>query len=907
MSRSLRSLLFALALAGCAAAPPAPEPKPAQTQAPKPPEPPMSATEPTPGVRLGRDVVPTAYRLDYDAHPAKDRFTGHVEIDVKVAVPHQTLWLHQRDLDLTHAEVRQNGKVIAARALPPAADGLFALVLAEPLAAGQATVAFTFSGPFGRANEGFYKVEVEKIPYLFTQFEATSARRAFPCFDQPDFKAPMALTVTTDANVVTAANMPIASEKAVDGGKQVTFQTTPPLPTYLYAWTIGQFDVVDAPAIPASGPRTTPLPLRGLAIQGHGKLLGIALSEMAKYVPNEEAYFGIAFPWPKLDLVAVPDFEAGAMENVGLITFRSSVLEVDPARATLPRLKGLGVDEAHELAHQWFGDLVTTSFWDDIWLNESFASWMEDHTMAEVHPEMRIPLLQAESADGAMGADSLATARKIRQPITSLADIHDAFDGITYAKGEAVIAMFERFMGPEVFRKAIHDYLVAHANGNATSDDLLQVLSATAGKDVATPFRTFLDQPGVPLLNAELKCEKGKAALQLSQTRYLPLGSQGERNLRWQVPVCARYQPPKGEPAVACTLLTQPTGALELPGGCPKWVQPDADMDGYYRWTLPSKQLADVAHAKLSNLDRYAVMAAIRAGSNAGLIPPSAALPALEAFAGDANRELSSAYGDEAEFVLQDLADDSWRPAVRKRVQKVYAPLFAKLGLKFGPKDDDATVELRGHVANVMARTAEDPKVREALAKLGRAYLGLGGDGKLHPEAVPPELAGMSVYEALNADPKLVPPTLERFYATTDETSRGALFGGILGTHDPVAAQAVLKIALDPRTRANEVLDPLFFQASDYRTQPAAWAYVTQNFDAIFARLGDEFRGYIPFTSGNPCTAAGAKAIEDFYAPKIAADPGLKRGAAQLIESVRLCAARADAQREDAKKYFTKK
>ena len=903
MRNVLRSLVVALALVGCASAPPAPT---APAPAPKPAEPPAAATEPSPGIRLGRDVVPSAYRLSYDAHPASEKFTGQVEIDINVAAAHQTLWLHQRDLDISHAEVRQNGKVIAARALPPSADGLFALVLTEPLAAGPATVAMSFNGSFGHANEGFYKVEVDKVPYLFTQFEATSARRAFPCFDQPDFKAPMTLTLTTDAKVVTAANMPIASDKTVDANKEVKFVTTPPLPTYLYAWTIGAFDVVDAPAIPATAQRPTPLPLRGLAIQGHGKLLATALTEMAKYVPNEEAYFGIAFPWPKLDLVSVPDFEAGAMENVGLITFRSSVLEVDPARATLPRLKHLGVDEAHELAHQWFGDLVTTSFWDDIWLNESFASWMENHAVAEVHPEMRIPILEAESNDGAMGSDSLATARKIRQPITSLADIHDAFDGTTYAKGEAVIKMFERFMGPEVFRKAIHDYLLAHANGNATSDDLLQVLSATAGKDVATPFRTFLDQPGVPLLNAEVKCEKGKASLQLSQTRYLPLGSQGERNLQWQVPVCARYQPPKGAPAVACTLLTQPKGELELPGGCPKWVQPDADMDGYYRWTLPAKQLAEVAHAKLSDQDRYAVMAAITAGSHAGLIPPSASLTALEAFVSDPNRELSGAYADEVDFVLQDLADDSWRPAVRKRVAKVYAPLFAKLGLKPGAKDDDAIVEKRVQVASVMSRFAEDPKAGAALAKLGRAYLGLDGDNKLHTEAVPPELAGLAVYEAVAADPKLVQPTLERMFATTDEQSRGALLS-VLGVHDASATQAILKMSLDPRTRANEVLDPLFYQASDYRTQPAAWTYVTTHFDAIFSRLGDEFRGYIPYTSGNPCTLEGAKAIEDFYAPKIAADQGLKRSAAQLLESIRLCAARADAQRADAKKYFTKK
>jgi len=859
---------------------------------------------PSPEIRLPDDAVPRAYRVELVARPSDPGFSGHEEIDVDLRAATPILWLDALGLNVTRAALRQGGQVIAASLRAPDADGKAALALAAPAQAGPATLVFSWTATYGTQNEGLYKVVFEGRPYLVTQFEATSARRAFPCFDEPRFKAKLSLRITTAAGLTVAANAPVARVAPAPGGQQTVFETTAPLPTYLYAWAVGPFDVVRAPPIPPSVVRKDPTPLCGLAPKGHGAKLSLALAEAPALVRSEEAYFGVPYPWKKLCLVSVPDFEAGAMENPGLITFRSSVLELDPARASVLSRKHMAIDVAHELAHQWFGDEVTLAWWNDVWLNEAFATWMEDRTMAAVHPNMRMALSRAENADRSMRDDALASARQIRQPIRTTADIHSAFDGITYDKGEAVIAMFEKWLGPAVFRAGIHAYLVAHRDGVATSADLLAALSKQSGRDVATPFDTFLDQPGVPLVRAALACDAKGARLTLSQTRYLPKGSAGSRTLRWQIPVCARYDR-DGQPAQACTLLTEATGALPLPSKrCPAWVQPNADLAGYYRWRLPGAQLQAVARAPLHGVDRFAVATSIRAGFDASALSASDAFPALASYANDPNPEIALAYADLADEVIQTVADDAWRARVRAKVAVTYAPALAQVGLVDRPGEGDAAVERRVAVVAAMADVAADPGTRAALAKLGRAFLGADADGALHPGAVAPELTTLAVAQAVEADPALFPAVVAHLFAEPDETVHVQLLHALDALRTPALAERVRALALEPRMRANEVLSPFWRQARDVRTRDAAWAAVRAHYFEIAARLGPEAHGYLPFLAGDGCTLAYAKQVEAFFGPKVKSDPELARPLAQELEAIRLCAVRADSQRSGARAYF---
>jgi alanyl aminopeptidase len=337
--------------------------------------------------------------------------------------------------------------------------------------------------------------------YVFTQFQPIAARRAFPGFDEPSFKAPFELTLTVPHGHVAVGNSPaLSEEKDPSGRRRIRFAPTPPLPTYLVAWAVGPFDVVEAP-LPPSAEREHSLPLRGLAPRGRGPELRFALDHTGPLLESLERYFASPYPFAKLDVIAVPDFGAGAMENVGAFTFRDSLLLIDPDRAPEWQRRSFANVMAHELAHSWFGNLVTMPWWDDLWLNESFATWM----LQQVH--------------SAMNADSLDSARSIRQPIASDHDIANAFDGITYSKGAGVLAMFERWLGEESFRAGIRRHVEEHRFGSADADDLLQALSAASGRDVSGPFQGFLTRPGVPFLRTREVCDSAGSRLVVEQSR----------------------------------------------------------------------------------------------------------------------------------------------------------------------------------------------------------------------------------------------------------------------------------------------------------------------------------------------------------------------------------------------------
>src|SRR6185503_17723673 len=306
-----------------------------------------------------------------------------------------------------------------------------------------------FDAAYDAQLVGVYRVTTAAGPAVFSKFEAIYARRAFPCFDEPAFKVPfdVALTVPSSAQVI--GNMPIAGESAVDADrKRVRFATTPPLPSYLVAFAVGPFETRSATLAP-SAVRAAPLSIGGVAVRGRGEDTAYALVEAPTLVAEQERYFGVAFPYPKLDLLAVPDFQSGAMENAGAITFRESVLLVDDRVTSLAQRIQVTSIIAHETAHQWFGDLVTMPWWDDLWLNEGFATFLATRTLRAVRPDIEAELEAVHAADGVMSVDSLASARRIRQPIETSHDITNAFDGITYQKGAAVLAMLEHYVGDE--------------------------------------------------------------------------------------------------------------------------------------------------------------------------------------------------------------------------------------------------------------------------------------------------------------------------------------------------------------------------------------------------------------------------------------------------------------------------
>ncbi|HML17751.1 MAG TPA: M1 family metallopeptidase, partial [Bryobacteraceae bacterium] len=456
-----------------------------------------------PKLKLDHEVQPVKYAADLTLSPESLTFEGAIDIDVTLEKPASLIWINAKQITVHSASIETAGKRRPA-AIVPGGDEFLGLQFAGDVPAGPSRLHIDYSGRVSPKNsEGIFQGRDGKSLYLFTQFEETDARRAFPCFDQPDFKTPWQLTLHVKQDEKVFANTPQVSEAPErDGMKRVVFAPTKPLPSYLVAFAVGPFDVVEAG--PAGRNR---IPARVIAPKGKGFEAKYAAEITATLIGRLENYFGIPYPYEKMDLVAIPlTYGFGAMENAGLITFEQTIILADPALDTTSRQRNYASVAAHELAHQWFGDLVTLAWWDDTWLNEAFATWTSSKILAEWKPEWNSRLTDLSPKFSAINEDSLVTTRKIHQPIETYDDISNAFDDITYEKGAAVIRMFEVWAGEKQFQAGVHSYLERYAYKNARMDDFLDAIAATGQPRLTAAFKTFLDQPGVPEISIELDC-----------------------------------------------------------------------------------------------------------------------------------------------------------------------------------------------------------------------------------------------------------------------------------------------------------------------------------------------------------------------------------------------------------------
>ena len=444
----------------------------------------LAADAPPPSLRLDGSVVPLRYRLDLTVDPASDRFSGTMEIDVKISKASPIIWLNGSGLNVSEAVVRSStGSEHPAKAVGPGKD-FIGLHTEKPVPSGLATLRIRYSAAFARhGNEGLFTREDSGDWYAYTQFEPLHARTAFPCFDEPAYKAPWRITLRVPAGLKAFSNGPMESERNDGERKLAVFRETQAISSYLVAFAVGPFDIVD---VGTAGRKRTPL--RIIVPKGKGERTEFARILTPKVFNALEEYFGIPYPFDKLDQIAFT-FDRAGMENVGLIAYGQSYLVAPTAGDSPGRQRDAATTIAHEIAHQWFGNSTTMQWWDDLWLKESFATWLELRVTEQLRPELNVLPLRQGMKTWVVTQDSLVSARHIRQPVASAADIGQAFDSITYLKGAAVITMFENFIGAGTFRKGVQDYLRKHAGKNTTTADFLSALSSAAGKDMRVPFR----------------------------------------------------------------------------------------------------------------------------------------------------------------------------------------------------------------------------------------------------------------------------------------------------------------------------------------------------------------------------------------------------------------------------------
>ncbi|MFO1474946.1 MAG: M1 family metallopeptidase, partial [Lysobacterales bacterium] len=574
--------------------------------------------------QLPRGVVPSHYAIEVTPHADKLAFDGKARIDLNVAEATDRIVLQAIDMSFANSRlVAADGSSMPARVVVDADAQTAAFVFDKPLAPGGYVLSTDYSGVIGTQANGLfaldYQTDAGKKRALFTQFENSDARRFMPCWDEPDFKATFDLAVNAPAGDMVVGNMPAASTRDLGNGmKQVVFQTTPRMSTYLLFMAMGDFDRSTIRG--ENGTDGKPVEIGVIAQKGKVEQARFALEASRDVLREYNDYFGVPYPLPKLDNIAAPGRSQffSAMENWGAIfTFEYSLL-LDPAIANVSDRQRAFTVAAHEIAHQWFGDLVTMAWWDDLWLNEGFATWMEGRTTRKLHPEWDIDGVDAAyTSRGAMGRDAYATTHPVVQHVETVEQASQAFDGITYGKGSAVIGMLEDYVGADAWREGVRSYIRKHAYGNAVTDDLWrEVDQAAPGRQLMQVAHDFTLQPGVPLIKASAVCEAGATRVVLEQGEFT-VDRPDKTPLRWHVPVSVR-----GGDGSVVRVLVDGQASATLPG-CGAPVVVNAGQKGYYRTLYAPQQFRALrdGYARLPVVDQLGVMLDASALAQTGLQP----------------------------------------------------------------------------------------------------------------------------------------------------------------------------------------------------------------------------------------------------------------------------------------------
>ena len=844
-----------------------------------------------PTLKLPAVAKPIRYEVELALDPSREDFSGTIAIELKLDSAVETLWLNGNEIAVQEATLVTGGDRVPVKVSAAKRDYL-AFQFPRAIGPGAATLHVKYTGKMHRDDgDGIYPLKEGDAYYLFTQFQATDARSAFPCFDEPGYKVPWQLTLRApEGNQIVANTLPESEAKDGQGWKSVRFAETKPLPSYLIAFAVGPFDLVDA------GKSRTGVPIRIVTPQGQGHLAGHAVQTTGELLDRVEDYFGTPYPYDKLDIVAVPVFNAGAMENAGLITFKQDIVVVKPGELTEARQQRWATVAAHELAHQWFGDLVTLAWWDDTWLNEAFASWIEQKVVEKWRPQWEHDVAAVASRAGAMSADSLASARKVRQPIDTADDINNAFDSITYDKGQAVLHMFEQWLGEATMQKGVRAYMAKYAFGSASYEEFIASLSEAAGKPLKPMWSSFVEQVGVPLVSFELVCNQGAPRLVLTQKRYLPAGSKGDAGVIWQVPVCVKYGTGKTV-ARACTVLDAASGELPLTGAksCPDWVYPNADGNGYYR-SAPGAELAArlARHAdKLSTRERVNLVSDLQALVSAELLPVGDALTLVAKFARDKSRHLvGQSLGIAKE--IEDLVPDELRKNYARFIQKSYGARARQLGWAPVAGETDAVRELRPKIVELVALSGADAGLVAEANKLAWKWL---ADRK----AVDATMIEVVLRVAASKNDRKL---WERLHAeaakTTDRQERTRLLMAMADFDDPEIVKANHAVVLAREFELRDSFELMgtglsarraggYQPSRSKRVRQMAWDFVKVNWDTIVEQLPRPYHAYLAYVPISLCSDEAKADLEAFFKDRAAQLEGGPRLFAQAAEQMSLC------------------
>jgi len=823
------------------------------------------------GHRLGTDVVPVFEAIRLTADARKPDYTGSVRIELDVRKPVSAFSLHARDIEVS--SVSLTGPAGAVDVRHGGGDrGRLDLATASPLRPGRHVLEIEFSNEYDTQATGLYKVVVGGDAYLFTQFEADDARQAFPCWDEPAFKIPYEMTVVVpEADQAVSNTLPV-SDTVKDGQRTVVFGRTKPLPSYLLALATGPLEFVAIPGMSVPG--------RVVTVKGASAMAGEAVRTTPPVLAALERYFGRPYPYEKLDLIAVPEFWPGAMENAGAVTFRDTVLLLDSRGASAAERRLLVEISAHELAHMWFGDLVTMEWWDDLWLNESFASWMGNKVSAETFPEFGTQVEAMAGTQFAMSTDARLSTRAIRQPVSSLDNLLQSADELAYQKGQAVLAMVETWVGPEVFRRGVLDYLTAHEWRNAVAADLWNALSRAAGKDVAGVMATFLDQPGVPLVTVD--AVEGNR-VRLSQRRFANQGVSPPATT-WRIPVALKYET-GGAMRTRVVLLSGPSDTVTLEGPV-AWVHPNADERGYYRWSVPAatrRAIAEGGERVMSVRERVGFVGNASALLDAGSLRGDEFLELLLPFARDPEPPVVAAVLDSLQKVKRAFVTPDLETTFAGYVRRLLAPSLERIGMERRAGEAEGVSLLRPDLLLWLGRDGRDPAVLAYAAKVTAAYLN-------DPAGADPSIAGVALkLRALSGDRALFDEYRRRLEAATVPADRERFLTALGYFRAPELVEEALRFAAAGPLRPQEMFEIPQAVGTAVAEEARPYRFVTENYEAIRAKLPPMFLVFMTHFA-NGCSEERARQASAFFSEAPHSVPGTDKEMAKVAEGVRDCA-----------------
>ncbi len=787
--------------------------------------------------RLSKDLHPIAYQISLTVKPAEKHFSGSVSIDIRFKAPTRILSLHALDLNI------ESAKLIACQSEPvefeptrpdsmnaditihPSSETL-QLVFPQEIPRGEASISIVFSGKLNQEMRGLYEAHADGEIYAFTQFEATDARRMFPCFDEPGMKARFRLRISAPADLQILSNMPANSETTTEQIKTIDFDETPLMSTYLLALAIARLEKKE---INVDG-----ITVAVWTLPGQLALGDFALKVTAAVLPLLNHYFDLRCPTKKLDLVSVPDFAMGAMENWGLIFFRDIWLLLDEEAASVEMQRGVASVITHEIVHQWFGNLVTMYWWDDLWLNESFATWLACKIIDQWRPEWLTWLAFQEDKAIPLALDGLENTRPIRADVTSPAEIEEMFDVLTYEKGGACLRMIEQFLGEEAFCSGIRRYILNYQYKNATAENLWAELSSASNQPVSQIAKDWFTRAGFPIITINSN-GSDFTRLSITQHRFSAFGNDGSAESEsWSIPFSIRYGDDEGS-HTHHTLLAERETPLTLPAkGTVRWIYGNAGEAGFYRTDYdPSlkRALGTYIGSALDPIERIGVLGDLWALCQSGDLPISSFLETVSRLKEDENRVVVVAICNYLEILAHQILPQCDRARFAAFVEDSLYPMWEKVSWDAGPDDDDERRLLRSALLWVLGAVAQNEEILSELPRRQRLYLA-------RPDRLDPTLATIFIRLCARSDGGTrFGYYVDRFRKAKTPEEKDRYLTALADFGKPAFAKKVLDFCLTSDVRPQDVWKPVRSLLANPAVQGETWIYLKSHWQ-VFRKKG---------------------------------------------------------------------